>query len=66
MLEIGTSGSMSGEGKRAGGSLDRYRASPRLYQIGERRRDSLPIIYQYDTGFFGSRKGKWVGAKRTQ
>ena len=34
MLEIGTSGLMSGEWKRAGRlSVARYRASPRLYPI---------------------------------
>jgi len=31
MLEMGTSGLMSGEGKRVGSSRFRYRALPRLY-----------------------------------
>jgi hypothetical protein len=32
MLEIGTSGSMSGEGKRGDAVWPSYRASPRLYR----------------------------------
>ena len=52
MLEMGTSGLMSGEGKRVGSSRFRYRALPRLYGDQLVRIEKMPLCEgEEETGY---------------